>query len=286
MWRGVLISRSTSSVSSPKEPRASRRAPAIARGQLVGGVHLPHPLAAAARARFEQHRVADLLDGEGERGVVEAGAVRPGHHRHPGLGHGLLGADLVAHRLDGRGRWADERDPGVGAGGGERGVLAQETVAGMDGLSAGGAGRVDHRRDAQVALGRRGRPDPDGHVGQRNVRGMRVGIGVHGDRPDPEPPQRAQHPHGDLAPVGHQHRVKHAGTRSGGGATALSHARCVRTALSRHGGRGKGHGDHIRKTPKPGGSSGALAAADRASPSTVRVSRGSITPSSHRRAVE
>ena len=43
---------------------------------------------------------------------------------------------------------------------------------------------------------------------------------------------------------------------------------------------------HIRKTPKRGSGMGARAAAARPSASTRRVSRGSITPSSHRRAVE
>jgi hypothetical protein len=49
---------------------------------------------------------------------------------------------------------------------------------------------------------------------------------------------------------------------------------------------GGGHGAHIRKTPKAGSARGAFAAADRDRPSTVRVSSGSITPSSHSRAVE
>jgi hypothetical protein len=49
---------------------------------------------------------------------------------------------------------------------------------------------------------------------------------------------------------------------------------------------GCGHGAHIRKTPKAGSARGAFAAADRDRPSTVRVSSGSITPSSHSRAVE
>ena len=43
---------------------------------------------------------------------------------------------------------------------------------------------------------------------------------------------------------------------------------------------------HIRNTPKRGSGMGARAAAARPSASTRRVSRGSITPSSHRRALE
>ena len=124
MCRGVATSRSTSSVSSPNEPRASRRADAMAAASSSGAVHLAHALAAAAGARLEQHRVADLLDGQRQRRVVQPGAVGAGHDRHPGLGHRLLGPDLVAHRLDRRGRRADEGDPGVRAGRGERGVLA------------------------------------------------------------------------------------------------------------------------------------------------------------------
>ena len=47
-----------------------------------------------------------------------------------------------------------------------------------------------------------------------------------------------------------------------------------------------GEAAHIRKTPKRGSGIGARAAAARPSARTRRVSRGSITPSSHRRAVE
>ena len=233
-------------------------------GQLGRLVHLAHALAAAARARLEQHRVADLLDGQRERRVVEARPVRAGHHGHARLRHRLLRADLVAHRLDRRRRRPDEHDPRLLAGGGERGVLGEEAVAGVHGLRAGGPGRVDHGRDREVAL------DPDGDVGEAHVRCLGVGVGEDGDRADPHAPQRLDHAAGDLAAVGDEHGVKHGHLRGG-------QARC---------GVGWGHRAHIRKTPKAGSPSGAFAAADRARPSTVRVSFGSITPSSQSRAVE
>ena len=44
--------------------------------------------------------------------------------------------------------------------------------------------------------------------------------------------------------------------------------------------------DYMRNTPKRVGSIGAFNAADSASPSTSRVCAGSITPSSHSRALE
>ncbi len=221
-------------------------------GQVGGPVHLAHALAAAAGARLEQHRVADLHRSQRQRLVVQPGPVGSGHHRHARLGHGLLGPDLVAHRLDGRRRRADERDPGRLARRGEHGVLRQEAVAGMDGLRAGPPGRADHGIHRQV--GRR-RAQVHGQVSQRHVRRGRVRVGVHGHGADAEPPQGPDHPAGDLAAVGHQHGAEHAHP-------------------------------HIRKTPKAGSPSGALAAADSASPRTVRVSFGSITPSSHSRAVE
>ena len=45
-------------------------------------------------------------------------------------------------------------------------------------------------------------------------------------------------------------------------------------------------GRYIRKTPNGVSGIGALSAAERPRPSTMRVSTGSMIPSSHRRAVE
>ena len=56
----------------------------------------PHALAAAARRRLEQHRVADLRRGRA-RGLDRRRALRPGHGRHAGRLHRLPRRDLVAH---------------------------------------------------------------------------------------------------------------------------------------------------------------------------------------------
>ena len=50
-------------------------------------------------------------------------------------------------------------------------------------------------------------------------------------------------------------------------------------------GRSRSHGDHIRKTPKRGSGSSVRATTSSARPKRSRVSAGSITPSSHSRAV-
>ena len=124
----------------------------------------------------------------------------------------------------------------------------------MHGLGSGARGGVQNGVTGQVARSRRRETKPDSDVSVADVPGASVGVAVHGHRAHAHRAQRADHPHRDLAPVGHHNGVEHA--------------------------------THIRKRPKPLGGSGALAQADSASPSTIRVSAGSITPSSHNRAVE
>jgi hypothetical protein len=178
-------------------------------GQVGGVAHHPHALAAAAGAGLEQHREADLDRGPGDRVVVHARLGAAGDDRHTRGGDGLLGADLVAHRLDRGDRWPDEDDPGLLAGPGEVDVLGQEAVAGVHGLRAGAAGGVQHPVDRQVALrGRRG-ADRDGDVGEPGVQRAGVGVAVHGDRADAQRAERADDPDGDLAAVGDQDGVEH-----------------------------------------------------------------------------
>ena len=97
-----------------------------------------------------------------------------------------------------------------------------------------------------------------------DVRGGGVRIGVDGDGADAEPPAGGEHPPGDLAAIGDQ--MNHG---------SLSALRASSAASAPH-------RAHIRKTPKfdvP--LIGPLAMADKHIPSTVRVSRGSMTPSSY-----
>ena len=84
-----------------------------------------------------------------------------------------------------------------------------------------------------------------------------VGLGIDRDGRDPEPARGADHPTGDLSAIGDQDLAEQA---------------------------------HIRKTPKRVGSSakpeiGALRLAEIANARVIRVSTGSMTPSSHSRAL-
>jgi hypothetical protein len=64
------------------------------------------------------------------------------------------------------------------------GVLAQETVAGMDGVHVGDFGRADDGGDVQVAARALGRADADGLVGEAHVGAVTVGFRIDGHGAD------------------------------------------------------------------------------------------------------
>ena len=149
--------------------------------------------------------------------------------------------------------------PAASQRGGEFGVLREESVAGVDGLRAGAARRVDDRVDAQVALPCRRGPDADRGVGLGDVPGVGVGVAEDRDRADSHGPQGADDPHGDLAAVGDQD-----------GVDTESYVMPLTSGTRR---RRPARAAPVRTT-------------ESASPRTVLVSAGSMTPSSHSRAVE
>src|SRR5690349_19020169 len=119
----------------------------------------------------------------------------------------------------------------------------------MDGVGAGALGRVDDRVGAQVGLRERDAGQPHREVGLPDMGRFRVGFRVHGDRRDPEVAAGVEDPPRDLPAVGDEQP-----------------------------------GDHRRNTPYwRAPRTGAEWMADSAIPRTVRVSRGSMTPSSYRR---
>ena len=108
-------------------------------------------------------------------------------------------------------RRADENDSGVFASGGERGVLAEEAIAGMDGRGAVFAGGVQDAVDTQVALRGRRRADELGFIRHPNVDRIAVGGGVDRDGGDAHLAQGADDPDGDFAPVGDEDFAEHQG---------------------------------------------------------------------------
>ena len=153
--------------SSPNAALASRLALTIAGRKLAGRAHDAHAAAAAAGGGLDQHRKADLVGGLRQRRLVLGLAVIAGHQRHAGLFHQRFRAGLRAHRRHHRGGRADEHQPGIGAGLREFGIFRQKAVAGMHGLGAGLARRLDHALDIEIAVARPRRPEQHGLVGHR-----------------------------------------------------------------------------------------------------------------------
>lgn len=236
--------------------------------QLAGRFHHPHAAPAAAGRRLHQHREADPVGGVCQNRLILGLAVIAGHQRHAGLFHQRLGTGLRAHRGHHRGGRTDEHQPGIKASLREFGILRQKTVTGMNGLGAGLSRRLDHALDAEIAVARPRRPEQYGFIGHRDMHGVAVGLGIDRDRAQPHGAGGADHAAGDLAPVGDQKRAK----------TPVEfravHHQFLHQFLH-----------HILNRPNFVGSIGAFADADSPRPSTSRVSAGSITPSSHSRAV-
>ena len=143
-------------------------------------MYQPHALAAAARGRLDHEGIADLSGRADQVRIRQAGLGAAGDHADPGRRDGLLGPDLVAHRLNGLRRRTDEDQPGGGAGPREGVVLGQEAIAGMNRLSTGRRSGVQDPVGRQVTRrGGRG-PDPDRDVGVPDMPGARVRVAVDG----------------------------------------------------------------------------------------------------------
>jgi hypothetical protein len=180
-------------------------------GEPIGIVDDLHAAAAAAGRRLEDHRQADA------RGVL-AQLVLGVDHPVPGR----IGtpAALIAARaliLSPMRRIAGRRpDPGelaLLAHLGELGILGQEAVAGVDRVGAGDLGRADQRRDVEVALPRRRRPDAHRLIGELDVQRVGVGGRVDRDRLDAHLATGADDAERDLAAVGDQDLLEHARLR-------------------------------------------------------------------------
>ena len=186
---------------------------ALARGErgreVLALVDPAHALAAAAGARLDQHRKADLAGLAREQRRVLIVAVVAGRERDARLGHQRLGRRLRSHRADRRRRRADEDDAVGRALLGEGVVLGEESVARVNGLSAGGLGRGDDVRADEVGLSCCCRSDANGLIGHSHVARVRVRVGVDRDGGNAHAPRRLDDAARDLAAVGDQDLGEH-----------------------------------------------------------------------------
>src|SRR5580698_6378077 len=137
-----------------------------------------------------------------------------GNSRHARLLGGQAGTDLVAHDLNGLGRWPDESDAPLGDGAGEVGVLGEEAVTGVDGVGAALLDGAEDRLGVEVALGRRLAAEGVGLVGHADMQGVAIEVGVHGHRADAELAARPDDPDGDLTTICNKDLLNHAGLSS------------------------------------------------------------------------
>ena len=123
----------------------------------------------------------------------------------------------------------------------------------MDRIRPGRPRGFDNPGNIQITFARGRRPDRISAVGRLDMQRVRIRFGKHRDRFYTQTTGGAGDAAGDLAPVGDQQGAEHVG--------------------------------HIRNTPKRVSCLGLFNAADKASPSTRRLSAGSMMPSSHNRAL-
>ena len=169
----------------------------------------PHALTAAAGGGLDHHGIADLVGDLYRVLFVFDDAEMSRHRGNLGLGGGLLGFDLVAHRGDGAWIGADEDDACGLKRARKRLALGQEAVAGMHGLRAGLAAGLHDFVDQQITLGRCRRADQHGIVSHLDVKRIAVGLGIHSYRLDPHPARSLDDPAGDLAAICDQNSFEH-----------------------------------------------------------------------------
>jgi len=190
------------------ERGASRVGCALDRGDQLGLLlHDLHADPAAAAGRLDDHRQPDLEGGPASHLQV-LDRVGAGRRRHAVSLRQLPRRQLVAEKLHRLRRRTDEGDPGRLAGLGKREPLAEEAVAGMDGLRAGVLGGLHDPLQVQVRLRRRGSSDVDRLAGVTSV--DRVPVRVRVDRHGADVQLVAGTHDADryLAPVGDQYLAK------------------------------------------------------------------------------
>ena len=171
-------------------------------GEILRAVHPAHALAPASGDGLDQQRVADALGLGGQAGVGLILSQIAGRGRHTGFHHQRLGGVLQPHGADGGRAWPDPDQPGGENGFGERCVLGEEAVTGMDGLRPAGVRGGEEFLRHQITLLRRGGADGDGLVGLGHEQSGGVNGGMDRDGADAEAACGADDAAGDLATVG------------------------------------------------------------------------------------
>jgi hypothetical protein len=175
------------------------------RRDLLDGARDLEPAATAAEGGLDRNGQAvpprELLD------LRRAGdrLGRAGHQGGARAPREVSGGHLVAEVAD-RLRWrADPGQTAVDDRGGEIRVLREKPITRVYGVRAGPFRHVEQLVDAQVRVGGGVAAQRVRLVGEGDVRGVAVGVGVDGDAAEAGVPAGADDPDGDLAAVGDEH---------------------------------------------------------------------------------
>ena len=176
-----------------------RQEEAVPEGDII--VDDAHPFSAAAAGRLDDDRIADPL-GDRDRLLGRLNhLVAPGHGWNlAGLG-GLDRLVLLPAKVDNFGRRADEAYVAALTDLGEVRVFGQKSATGVDCLDVGDLCGRDNARDVQIAFAARGGADADGIIGEAQVQGIAVSLGIDRDRLDAQILARADNAQGDLATI-------------------------------------------------------------------------------------
>ena len=287
MWRGSTTACSMKTVGSPKAASASRMQVSTASRRSLGSSTLrmprpPPPATAFTNSGYGSPR---------RRPPRPAASTSvDGRHRGQRRDAGRLGgrdrAGLVAGQRQHVGGRADEGDAGVGAGLGQRGVLREEAVAGVDRVRAGPHRGRDDRLGVEVGAHRvAALADLVGLVGLQPVLGPAVLVREHRDRPRAELVGGTERPDRDLAAVGHEHLGEHGSEAIGVGGVRARRVHATETSpVVRRGTARPARGRPAREvTPTASGTSStvtALAAAGGGGDQRTPARRGAGTRSS------
>ena len=174
-------------------------------GDLLAGAGDLQAAPAAAERGLDRDR-QPVLVGEGQHLVDAGDRVRgAGRERRADVGGDVAGLDLVAERVDRRRRRADPGQPGVDDGRGEAPRSRRGSRSpGCTRVGAGPLRDLEHQRAVEVGLARRVAAERVRLVGQPDVLGVEVGVGVDRHAEQTGVATGTGDPDRDLASVGDQ----------------------------------------------------------------------------------
>ena len=158
---------------------------------------------------LQQDRIADLPGNVAGLGFIAYHAVGSRKDRDAQVPGRRARRHLVAHQVDMFASGTNEGDAVFLDNLGKPAVFRQETVTRMNCIRAGDFGSCQDRRDVQIAVTSRRRTDTHAFVGQPDMHGVGIDLGVNRHGPDAHLAAGTMNAKRYFAPVGDEHLVEH-----------------------------------------------------------------------------